>query len=44
MSILQVPLWIVALILFVLAAWRPERAFISLGLAFLAAGFLVAAV
>lgn len=44
MSILQVPLWIVALILFILCAWRPEGRFLPLGLAFLTAGFLVTAV
>lgn len=44
MTVLQVPLWIVALILFILAAWLPQRQLLPLGLAFLAAGFLVAAV
>lgn len=44
MSILQVPLWLVALILFILAAVRPFRGDMALGLAFLTAGLLVAAV
>jgi hypothetical protein len=44
MSILQVPLWLVALILFGLAAAKPHPTFVPLGLAFLTAGFLVAAV
>lgn len=44
MTVLQVPLWIVALILFILAAWLPQRQLLPLGLSFLAAGFLVAAV
>ncbi len=41
MSILQVPLWIVALILFTLAAVRPFRGDVPIALAFLTAGFLV---
>lgn len=44
MTVLQVPLWIVALILFALAAAKPYPPLLPLGLAFLAAGFLVAAV
>lgn len=44
MDVLQVPLWLVALILFLLAAFKPHPAFIPLGLAFLTAGFLVVAV
>jgi hypothetical protein len=44
MNVLQVPLWIVALILFLVATFRPFRSDVPLGLAFLVAGFLVAAV
>lgn len=44
MNILQVPLWLVALILFILAALKPHPSFLPLGAAFLTAGFLVAAV
>lgn len=41
MNILQIPCWIVALILFILSAVRPFRGDVGLGLAFLTAGFLV---
>ncbi len=44
MSFLQVPLWIVALILFLVATFRPFRGDIPLGLAFFVTGFLVAAI
>jgi hypothetical protein len=44
MSILQIPLWIVSLLLFLLAAFKPSPSWLPLGLAFFVAGFLVAAV